>query len=138
VGLLLHDLPEGFALANSYILSPSLGILLAIAIAAHNIPEEFAMAVPMVAARKKRFLFAAAVVSASMEPIGALLGLVFVSWMPALNPVLIAFAAGAMIFVSVHELIPMANRWGHKLYFAAGIAVSGLVYGLLAKLLGHI
>ena len=137
VGLLLHDLPEGFALANSYILSPSLGIFVAIAIAAHNIPEEFAMAVPVVAAKKKRFLFAAAVVSALMEPLGALLGLVFVSWLPALNPMLIAFAAGAMIYVSVHELIPMANRWGHKAFFGAGMAVSVLVYGLLASLLGQ-
>ncbi len=138
VGLVLHDLPEGFALANSYVLSPSLGLMVAIAIAAHNIPEEFAMAVPVMAARKKRFLFIAALVSASMEPIGALLGLVFVTWVPALNPVLIAFAAGAMIYVSIHELIPMANRWGHKLYFAAGMAVSALVYVLLAILLGTV
>jgi len=137
VGLVLHDLPEGFALANSYVLSPSLGIFVAIAIAAHNIPEEFAMAVPVLAAKKKRFLFAAALISASMEPIGALLGLVFVSWMPALNPVLIAFAAGAMIYVSIHELIPMANRWGHKRYFAMGMAISVLVYALLATSLGH-
>jgi ZIP family zinc transporter len=136
IGLVLHDLPEGFALANSYVLSPSLGVFVAIAIAAHNIPEEFAMAVPVVAAKKKRFLFAAAVVSASMEPIGALLGLVFVSWVPELNPLLIAFAAGAMIYVSVHELIPMANRWGHKRFFAVGMLVSGLVYALLAVLMG--
>jgi len=137
VGLLLHDLPEGFAMANSYVLSPSLGLLVAIAIAAHNIPEEFAMAVPVMATKKKRFLFVAALLSASMEPIGALLGLVFVSWLPTLNPILIAFAAGAMIYVSIHELVPMANRWGHKLYFAAGLAVSGLVYALLETLLGH-
>lgn len=137
VGLVLHDLPEGFALANSYVLSPSLGLMVAIAIAAHNIPEEFAMAVPVMAAKKKRFLFVAALVSASMEPIGALVGLVFVSWVPALNPVLLAFAAGAMIYVSIHELLPMANRWGHKRYFAVGIALSGLVYKLLATFLGH-
>ena len=61
----------------------------------------------------------------------------FVSWLPALNPLLIAFAAGAMIYVSVHELIPMANRWGHKAFFGAGMAVSVLVYGLLASLLGQ-
>jgi ZIP family zinc transporter len=83
-------------------------------------------------------LFAAALISASMEPIGALLGLVLVSWMPAMNPVLISFAAGAMIYVSIHELIPMAIRWGHKFYFSIGMVVSGLVYGLLAALLDHI
>ena len=41
-GLILHDVPEGFAMASSYIASPSLGILVALAIALHNIPEEFA------------------------------------------------------------------------------------------------
>jgi ZIP family zinc transporter len=49
-GLILHDFPEGFAMANSYVASPSLGVLVALAIALHNIPEEFAMAAP--AARK--------------------------------------------------------------------------------------
>lgn len=132
IGLVLHDFPEGFALANSYFLSPSLGVFVAIAIAAHNIPEEFAMAVPVLAVKEKRFLFAAALVSAAMEPLGALLGLLFVSWLPAMNPVLLAFAAGAMIYVSAHELIPMARRWGHKRYFTLGMAVSVLVYGLLS------
>lgn len=136
IGLVLHDLPEGFAMANSYVLSPSLGVLVAIVIAAHNIPEEFAMAVPVVAVKQPRFLFIAALVSASMEPIGALLGLVFVNWLPALNPVLLAFAAGAMMYVSMHELIPMANRWGHKWVFALGMAASGLVFGILGVFLG--
>ena len=51
-GLILHDVPEGFAMANSYISSPSLGLLVALAIAIHNIPEEFAMAVPIVMAKR--------------------------------------------------------------------------------------
>src|SRR3990170_7491158 len=44
-GLILHDVPEGFAMANAYIASPALGVLVATAIALHNLPEEFAMAV---------------------------------------------------------------------------------------------
>lgn len=52
-GLILHDFPEGFAMANSYVASPSLGILVALAIALHNIPEEFAMAAPAVTLRKR-------------------------------------------------------------------------------------
>jgi len=55
-GLILHDVPEGFAMANAYIASPSLGILVALAIVLHNIPEEFAMAVPLVMIRKRRLL----------------------------------------------------------------------------------
>lgn len=50
-GLILHDFPEGFAMANSYVASPSSGVLVALAIALHNIPEEFAMAAPAVALR---------------------------------------------------------------------------------------
>lgn len=134
-GLILHDVPEGFAMANSYLASPSLGILVAAAIAAHNLPEEFAMAVPIVAARSKRFLFQAAFLSGLAEPLGALLGLVAVHFYPGFNPLFMAFAAGAMVFVSVHELLPMARRYGHGLLFAAGMAVSGLVYGLLVVLI---
>ena len=52
MGLILHDFPEGFAMANSYIYTPTLGILVAVSIAIHNIPDEFAMAVPLVAAKK--------------------------------------------------------------------------------------
>jgi len=63
-GLILHDVPEGFAMANAYIASPSLGILVAVAIALHNIPEEFALAVPLVMTRKRRLLFKAALLSA--------------------------------------------------------------------------
>ena len=70
-GLILHDVPEGFAMANSYIASPSLGILVGLVIAIHNLPEEFAMAVPIVMVRKKRFLYAAAFMSGLAEPLGA-------------------------------------------------------------------
>ena len=131
-GLILHDFPEGFAMANSYVASPSLGILVALAIALHNIPEEFAMAAPIVALRKTRFLFAAAFVSALAEPAGAVLGLVAVRLDPSLNPLFMAFAAGAMIFVSLHELFPMARRYGKIHMFALGAGMSCVAYVLLS------
>lgn len=53
-GLILHDVPEGFAMANAFLASPSLGVLVAMAIALHNIPEEFAMAIPAVAVKTGR------------------------------------------------------------------------------------
>lgn len=131
IGLILHDFPEGLAMANSYIASPSLGILVAVAIALHNLPEEFAMAVPAVLVKRKRFLYASAALSSLAEPAGAILGLLAVDLMPALNPVFMAFAAGAMIFVSLHELVPMARKYGNLLLFAAGMGVSGVVYLVL-------
>ena len=131
-GLILHDVPEGFAMANSYIASPSLGIFVALAIAIHNIPEEFAMAVPIVAVKRKRFLYTAAFLSGLAEPLGAIIGLVAVHFHPALNPLFMAFAAGAMIFISVHELLPMARRYHNTHLFILGAIISVFVYALLA------
>jgi ZIP family zinc transporter len=130
-GLILHDVPEGFAMANSYIASPSLGILVALAIAIHNIPEEFAMAVPIVTVKNKRFLYTAAFLSGRAEPLGAILGLVAVHFHPIFNPLFMAFAAGAMIFVSVHELLPMARRYQKFHLFILGNIISIFIYALL-------
>jgi ZIP family zinc transporter len=127
-GLILHDFPEGFAMANSYIHSPSLGILIALAITVHNIPEEFAMAVPIIPLKKKGFLFKAAFLSGLAEPAGAALGLFAVSFLPALNPLFMAFAAGAMIFISIHELLPMAMRYKRTNLLILGMLLSLLVY----------
>jgi len=133
-GLILHDVPEGFAMANAYVAAPALGVLVAVAIALHNLPEEFAMAVPVMLLRSKRLLFGAAFLSALAEPLGAIIGLVAVSIAPALNAHFMAFAAGAMLFVSIHELIPMARRYHHLGLFLGGVLVSVLVYWLLACL----
>lgn len=130
-GLILHDFPEGLAMAHSYIASPQLGILVAVAIALHNLPEEFAMAVPVVLLKRERFLYISAALSALAEPAGAIIGLVAVDLLPALNPLFMAFAAGAMIFVSLHELVPMARKYGNLPLFAAGMGMSGVVYLIL-------
>jgi ZIP family zinc transporter len=133
-GLVLHDVPEGFAMANAYVAAPALGVLVAVAIALHNLPEEFAMAVPVMLLRSKRLLFGVAFVSALAEPLGAILGLVAVGIVPSLNAHFLAFAAGAMLFVSIHELIPMARRYRYFGLFLGGVLLSALVYWLLARL----
>jgi ZIP family zinc transporter len=130
-GLILHDFPEGIAMANAYIDSPALGLLVSLAIALHNIPEEFAMAVPAVASGRRPLLFGVAFVSALAEPAGAVVGLALVQLQPALNAFSMAVAAGAMVFVSVHELLPMAARFGNLPLFGAGLALSVPVYVLL-------
>jgi ZIP family zinc transporter len=126
-GLILHDVPEGFAMANAYVSSPALGVIVALAIGLHNLPEEFAMAVPIVTLRSKRFLFNAALLSALAEPAGAVIGLI---------AAFMALAAGAMIFVSIHELIPFARRYGHIGHFLMGLMLSALVMWLLASFIG--
>ncbi len=128
IGLILHDFPEGFAMATSYIHSSSLGILVALAIAIHNIPEEFAMAVPLLLAKKKELVLKAAFLSALAEPAGAVLGLATLEFFPSLNSFFMAFAAGAMIFVSLHELFPMAHKYGKIPLFILGLFLSVLVH----------
>lgn len=136
-GLILHDFPEGFALANSYLAAPTMGLLVALAIALHNVPEEFAMAVPLVALKRKKVLFQAAILSGLAEPAGAIIGLLAVQRNPELNSSFMAFAAGAMVIVSLFELIPMANRYGNMRKFALGSGLSVVVYTPLSLLLSH-
>jgi ZIP family zinc transporter len=130
-GVILHDVPEGFAMANGYMASPQLGVLLAVAIALHNLPEEYAIAAPASTLHSRRFLYAAALLSAAAEPVGAIVGLALADVWPALNPVMLAFAAGAMVFVSVHELLPLARRYGHPRLVAGGMGLSLAAYLLL-------
>jgi len=134
-GLILHDFPEGFAMANSFLTSPSLGFMVALAIALHNIPEEYAIAVPAATLHKKRFLYKAAFISGLAEPAGAALGLFAAYLNPVLVPFFLSFAAGAMIFVSFHELVPMARRYGYIHIFVLGILVSILVHIMLGLFL---
>lgn len=134
IGLILHDVPEGFGMASAYVASPRAGALVAVAIALHNLPEEFAMAVPAVALRSRRFLFGAALASAMAEPAGAIIGLAAAEAAPALNAHFLAFAAGAMFFVAIHELAPMAQRYRRHSMFASGLVLSGLIYWLLARI----
>jgi ABC-type amino acid transport substrate-binding protein len=79
-------------------------------------------AVPAVALRSRRVLYGAAALSALAEPAGAMLGLAATGIAPGLNAYFLAFAAGAMTFGSIHELIPMARRYGHTGHFLCGIA----------------
>lgn len=134
-GLILHDVPEGFAMANAYVATPRLGVLVALAVVVHNVPEEFAMALPAVMTGRRRFVTRAAVASAAAEPAGAVLGLVGVAVFPGLHAGFLAFAAGAMIHVSLHELWPMARGLGRHRASALGVGAGVvLIVGLEAAI----
>lgn len=136
-GLILHDFPEGFAMANAYLVTPAVGVTVALAIAIHNIPEEFAITVPAVATKNRKLLFRAAILSALAEPAGAAIGLFAGNLNPEFAPLMMAFAAGAMIYVSLHELTPMARSYGRLGYFATGIAISAVIYILMNAFLSE-
>ena len=87
-----------------------LGLPLAIAIAIHNIPEGMAIAGPIYAATgNKKKAFSYSLLAGVAEPVGALIGLLFL--FPYLNPgvlgLLFGFVAGVMVFISFDELLPV-------------------------------
>ena len=71
IGILIHDFPEGFAMANSFWVEVRLGLLVTLGIAIHNISEEFALAVPLVLTKKMKLLMKFLVLSALAEQFGA-------------------------------------------------------------------
>lgn len=136
LSLLLHNIPEGFAVSASAIQNDELGYAVAIAIAMHNIPEGLAISVPCLAARPDLPWLAFAMASASglAEPIAALVPLLLVSsdqggyvGAPSMDNVL-AFAAGIMILVSLSELLPEARRQVNENDTPGGATDSNDVY----------
>ncbi|VEI46979.1 GufA-like protein [Actinobacillus equuli] len=100
---------------------------LAIGIGLQNIPEGSSLSLPLRGegqSRKKAFLWGA--MSAVVEPIAAVIGAAFVLSMTAILPYALAFAAGAMIFVVVEELIPESQSGGNT-----DIATLGLMAGFV-------
>lgn len=111
----LHNIPEGMAVGVCFagFLSGSSGILLieamvlAIGIAIQNIPEGAIISMPLkMEGKKKGQAFLAGVFSGIVEPIAAFLTLLFINFVVPVLPYLLTFAAGAMIYVVVEELIP--------------------------------
>ncbi|MGM0443530.1 MAG: zinc transporter ZupT [Fibrobacterota bacterium] len=124
----IHNFPEGIATFTSAMKDPALGISIAVAIAIHNIPEGIAVSVPVYYAtgsRKKAFVLSS--VSGLSEPIGALLAYFFL--MPYLNDavfgMLFASVAGIMVFISVDELLPTAEKYGKH-----HLSIYGLISGM--------
>jgi ZIP family zinc transporter len=118
----LHNIPEGLAVGVAFggtmhgLSSASLGaaVALAIGIAVQNLPEGVAVAMPLRGEglpALKAFHFGQ--LSAAVEPLAALLGAAAVVVAAPILPYALAFAAGAMVFVVVEELIPEAVRTGH-------------------------
>lgn len=128
IAITVHNFPEGMATFFATLEEPAVGSSLAFAIAVHNIPEGVSIAIPVYYATgdKKKTLLACGL-SALAEPAGALLGYLVLA--PFLSPFVFASVfgviAGAMVFLSMDELLPTAKRYssGHD-------AVYGMVIGM--------
>lgn len=112
----LHNLPEGMAIGVSFSREDlSVGVPLTTAIAIQDIPEGLAVAFALRAAGLtpvRAALLAAA--TGLMEPLGAILGVGLSSGFAVAYPIGLGLAAGAMIFVVSHEVIPETHRNGHQ------------------------
>jgi ZIP family zinc transporter len=135
--LLIHSLPEGFAIGTAFASETAgLGLFVILAIALQNIPEGTATAIPMEAAGfSRRQQFWAAVLTSAPQPVGAVVAYLLVEQIEALLPFAFTFAAGAMLALVVIELVPQAWRAGHHRRAASGVTVgAGLMIALAATL----
>lgn len=118
LAITIHNIPEGLAVGFAFGAAAALGeraafvsaLGLAIGIGIQNLPEGAAVSLPMksvTGSRVKAFLYGMG--SGSVEPIFAVIGYFLAAYLTVLQPWLLAFAAGAMIFVVAEDLIPDAK-----------------------------
>lgn len=134
LAITLHNIPEGLAVGVAFGavgsgseagLAGALTLMLGIAI--QNLPEGLAVSVPLLRegfSRKKAFFYGQ--ISGAVEPVAAVLGALAVNVAAPILPFAMAFAAGAMIFVVVEEVIPESHASGHGDAASLGV-IAGFV-----------
>ena len=138
LAITLHNLPEGMAIGVGFANGDmQVGIPLTSAIAIQDIPEGLAVAMALRATGLSPLRAAlVAVASGLMEPLGALVGLGMSSGLALAYPVSLGLAAGAMIFVVSHEVIPETHRNGHQTSATVGLMAGFAVMMFLDTALG--
>jgi len=141
----IHNLPEGmavgvvFAGAESGAAQISLAgaVAMALGIAIQNVPEGAIISMPMRAAGNSRWRsFLIGSLSGAVEPIGALAVLLLASFLTPVLPYMLAFAAGAMFYVVVEELIPEASNGQHSNLSTIGFAIGFVLMMTLDVVMG--
>lgn len=141
----IHNLPEGMAvgivLAGALTadggMSMAGALALSLGIAIQNVPEGAIISMPLRAAGNSRWkAFWVGAASGIVEPIGGALVLLLASTVIPAMPYLLAFAAGAMLYVVVEELIPDASEGGHSNLGTIGFALGFALMMVLDVLLG--
>ena len=141
----IHNLPEGiavgvvFAGAESSVTNISLASAIAVAlgIAIQNVPEGAIISMPMRVSGNSRWKsFVIGSLSGAVEPIGALAVLLLASQLLPILPYMLAFAAGAMFYVVVEELIPESSNGQHSNLSTIGFAIGFVLMMVLDVVLG--
>ncbi len=129
LAIAIHNFPEGIATFTGALQDPALGVSIAVAIAIHNIPEGIAVSVPLYYAtgsKKKAFIWSA--LSGLSEPVGAVVGyfLLMQFFNELMFGILFAGVAGIMVYISLDELLPTAEKYGEH-----HIAIYGVISGMV-------
>jgi len=141
----IHNLPEGmavgvvFAGAESSLSNISLASAVAVAlgIAIQNVPEGAIISMPMRAAGNSKWKsFAIGSLSGAVEPIGAVAVMLLASLLAPVLPYMLAFAAGAMFYVVVEELIPESSEGEHSNHSTIGFAIGFVLMMVLDVVMG--
>lgn len=142
----LHNIPEGMAvgvvfagmLADHVEISFAGAMALSIGIAIQNFPEGAIISLPLRSEQGvgKGRAFAYGTLSGAVEPLGALITVLLFRFINPVLPYLLAFAAGAMIYVVVEELIPEAQTGEHSNISTIGVAVGFTLMMILDVALG--
>lgn len=138
IAIALHNLPEGLAIGVGYAGNDGLRAnALATGIAIQDVPEGLVVAVALLAAGYRRAVAVAiGMASGLVEPVGAVLGAAVVGHSAAMLPWGLGFAAGAMLFVISHEIIPESHRKGHERFATGGLMLGFVLMMLLDTALG--
>ena len=129
LAIAIHNFPEGIAAFASAVEDPALGISIAIAIAIHNVPEGIAVSVPIyfsTGSRRKAFFYS--FLSGLSEPLGALVGFLLLRFFfsDAIFGLVFGGVAGIMVYISLDELLPTAEKYGEH-----HIAIYGVITGMV-------
>ncbi len=135
IALMLHNFPEGIATFLSAYQDMSLGLKLGLAIMFHNIPEGISIAVPIYYATKnKKKALTTTFLSGLAEPLGAILAFIFLKnyITQELISLILLLVAGIMITISIEEMYPEAQKYGHY-----KIIYLGFILGIITILINH-
>lgn len=141
----IHNIPEGLAVGIAFSSAMQIGTLsaylsalsLAIGIAIQNFPEGIAIALPLqeeTGSKNKAFVLGS--LSAIVEPLFAVVGLLIANLLSSIMPWMLAFAAGAMIFVTIEDLIPDAKLSSDSHFGSWGFMLGFIVMMILEITLG--
>ena len=141
----LHNIPEGMAvgvvlagmLTDNATISVAAAMALSVGIAIQNFPEGAIVSMPLkqtLQSKWKAFAYGAG--SGIVEPLAGLVTILLIDWLQPVLPFLLAFAAGAMIYVVVEELIPESQEGSHSNIATIGVAFGFALMMMLDVALG--